>query len=152
MPAKRKTSLHLVCFYTLFLITSCVNSKKNKVTFQGQNEESLAEIIVLHRTESSLSIELTCVSKSKGIEIKDVRLVCLNPNPIGMNGVKALDTADKKPVQVYNGEYNGNKIRIILPYGNLEKTNRNLILSVLNANKASLELKLAKSRVAERDA
>ncbi|SOD15373.1 hypothetical protein [Pedobacter xixiisoli] len=151
MSTKRKTSLYLVCFYALFLITSCVNSKKNKVTFQAQNKESQAEVSVLYRTETSLSIQLTCVSKAKGIDIKEVNLVCLNPNPIG-NNVKVLDTADSKPVQVYNGEYNGNKIRVVLPYGNLEKTSRDLILNVVSASKANLELKLAKSKVVKQEA
>lgn len=143
MPTNKKTSLSIVCFYAIFLMTSCVNSKKNSVTFQSQDKDNQVEVSVIHQTQTALSIELTCVSKTQGIDIKKVRLVCLNPNPIG-NSVKVLDTADSKPVQVYKGEYQGNKVRIIVPYGNLEKTKRNLVLNIVSVNKGALEATLVK--------
>ncbi len=144
MPTKRKTALYLVCFYSLFLITSCVNSKKNKVTFEVQNEESQAEVAVLTKSDTSISIDLTCISKPKNINLKNVRLTCLNPNPMGVNSVNFLDSEDDTPVQVYYGEYKGNRIRVILPYGNLNKKNSYLNLKVISADKENVEMKLAK--------
>lgn len=145
MPTKRKTSLYLVCFCSLFLITSCVNSKKSKVVFEVQNEESQAEVAILNRTDTSILIELTCISKSKNINIKDVSLKCLNPNPMGVNSVSVLETSENDSlfVQVYYGDYQGKHIRIILPYAKDKKTNH-LDLKITDASKASLEMKLLK--------
>ena len=147
MPTKRKTSLHLVCFYALFLITSCVNSKKNKITFQNQDSESQVKVSILNRSETSVHIQLTCSSAAKNIELKDANLVCLNVNPMGTNTIEA--SKDEHLTQVYDGEYNGNKIRIILPYGNLEKTKHEVVLRIVAANRASLEAKLSKSKTQE---
>lgn len=147
MPTKRKTSLYIVCFYALFLITSCVNSKKNKVSFHHQDNESQVEVSVINRNETSIRIQLTCISATKNIELKDANIVCLNVNPMSINTMEKSE--DERLTQVYDGEYKGNKVRIILPYGNLEKTKHDVVLRIVTTNKDSLEAKLFKNKTQE---
>lgn len=147
MSTKRKTSLHIVCFYALFLITSCVNSKKNKVTFYNKDNENQVEVSILNRNETSVRIQLTCISVAKNIELKDAKIVCLNVNPMSINTIETPE--DEQLTQVYDGEYNGNKVRIILPYGNLEKNKHDVVLRIITTNKDSLEAKLSKSKTQE---
>ena len=140
MPTNRKTALSIVCFYALFFITSCANPKKNKVTFQNQDQENKAEVTVLDRSETTLRIQLTCLSKAKDIAIRNVELVCLNVNSMGINAIESADSEDL--LQVYDAKYKGNRIRVILPYGNLEKHQRSAVLRVVAPNRSRLEMKL----------
>jgi len=143
MPTNRKTSLSIVCFYALFFITSCANPKKNKVTFQNQDQGNKAELTVLDRSETMLRVQLTCLSKAKNIDLKNVNLVCLNVNSMGFNAMESADSEDL--VQVYDAKYNGNQIRIVLPYGNLEKHQRPVVLRVFSPHRTRLEMKLSRS-------
>ena len=149
MSTNRKTSLYLVCFYTLFIF-SCINANSNKVTFYNQSSENQVEVSVLARSETTVQIQLTCISTSKNIHLRNANMVCVNVNPMSLNTMEA--SKDESLTQVYDGEYNGNKVRIILPYANLKNTKHHVVLRIVAANKATLEVKLEKGKAVKHEA